>query len=605
MPIRRVGYTTPDAETTTLLATSDYFAVAAVVVTNKNALEVTSTIYIDPAESGGAESSRIYLASNISVGAGQSYETFRFAVNVGDKVRVAASRTGVSFSMNSAYETDGRANVTYGPQGPDSPQVGDIWVDSNNNSVYFRILNQWREIVTIADAGPTGPTGAVGGQGATGEKGDTGAGVFIKGQYNTEEDLLEGQVGGTTGDGYIVQGDLYIWDPANLTWINSGPIVGATGPAGVKGDDGSSGQDGPTGATGPSGGPTGPIGPTGPTGAQGLRGIQGTQGELGPTGPSGPVGFTYRGAWLSSSNYVESNVVTYLGATWYTPTFENVSGVGNFPGSSTSNWQILALAGVVGPTGPTGATGLTGATGAIGPVGLTWRTAWQELSAYVRGDAVSFNGGAYYATSSLNVSGVQYFPTAAGANWSLIIEKGATGPTGPQGVRGLQGIVGPTGPQGLSINFRGTVATQSDLPASGNTLNDAYITLDTKNAFVWNGSIFQNIGPIVGPKGDQGEQGVTGPTGSVGATGPQGPQGVQGELGPTGSQGVQGPTGSTGPTGIVSTAQTPLSISGAGEVSITSGYVYYVDGAAYRKVYVKSGTVGPSSAQLGDVWISY
>ncbi len=59
MPIRRVGYTTPVANTTTLLATFDFFAVEAVVVANRNALDVSSTVYIDPAESGGAESARI------------------------------------------------------------------------------------------------------------------------------------------------------------------------------------------------------------------------------------------------------------------------------------------------------------------------------------------------------------------------------------------------------------------------------------------------------------------------------------------------------------------------------------------------------------------
>ena len=605
MPIRRVGYTTPAANTTTLLATSDFFAVAAVVVANRNALDVSSTVYIDPAESGGAESARIYLASNINVGAGQSYETFRFAVNVGDKVRVLTDRSNVSFSMNSAYETEGRANITYGPAEPDSPQVGDVWVSSLNNSVYFRILNQWRELLTVADAGPTGPTGPAGALGPLGEKGDPGAGVFIKGQYNSAEELETAIPGGVVGDGYIVEGNLYIWDQETLSWVDSGPIVGPTGPDGVAGNVGADGAAGATGPTGPSGGPTGPIGVTGPTGAQGIRGIQGSQGELGPTGPTGPVGLIYRGAWANNVNYVERNVVTYAGATYYTDTFVNVTGVGFFPGSGSSNWQLLSAAGTVGATGPTGAQGITGLTGAIGPVGLVWRTAWSELSAYNKGDAVSFNGGAHYATSSLNVSGVQYFPGATGANWSLIIEKGATGPTGPQGVRGLQGIVGPTGPQGLSINFRGTVATEADLPAGPNTLNDAYITLDTKNAYVWNGSIFQNIGPIVGPQGDQGLQGVTGPTGSVGATGPQGPQGVQGELGPTGSTGPQGIQGSTGPTGVVATASTPLSINASGDISITNGYVYYVDGTAYRKVYVKSGTVGPTNPSLGDVWISY
>jgi hypothetical protein len=118
------------------------------------------------------------------------------------------------------------------------------------------------------------------------------------------------------------------------------------------------------------------------------------------------------------------------------------------------------------------------------------------------------------------------------ASWNLVLGSGEVGP------------IGPTGAQGTSITVKGSVATVGDLPATGNSLNDAYIVSSTGNLYVWNGSIWVNAGPIVGPTGPQGN---LGPTGPQGITGPQstvlGPTGPQGDLGPTGPQGNVGATG--------------------------------------------------------------
>lgn len=516
MPVRRIGSVTPVIATDTLLATSDFFCVASVIVANTNNLDAKTEIYIAPEEGGGSLASRIYIASKLNVGPGQSYETFRFALNVGDKVYVEASRGGVGFSLTIAYETDGRANVTYSPTEPDSPQIGDIWVNSNNDLVQIRTTNSWRTIATAAPVGPTGPTGAQGEQGLQGAAGTPGAGIFIKGQFDSLEDLqLEFPVG-DIGDAYLIQGDLYVWDELNSEWDDLGPLVGPTGPQGEPGEIGAAGATGDTGPTGPSGGPTGPTGPSGPTGAQGIRGIQGVQGELGPTGPTGPVGFIWRGEWVDSGNYLARSVVTFDGKTWFTDTFEDVSGVGFSPGSVTSNWNLLADSGEIGPTGATGSTGETGPTGNTGERGLVWRGAWSALTAYAIGDAVSYLGSSYVAPSTQGVSGSQNIPGTAGVNWALLAQKGDQGIQGVQGVRGLQGVTGPTGSQGTSINFVGTVNTQSELPTTGNQVNDAYIALDTTNAFVWGGSSWSNIGPIQGPRGFTGETGPTGPTGPRG-----------------------------------------------------------------------------------------
>jgi len=126
------------------------------------------------------------------------------------------------------------------------------------------------------------------------------------------------------------------------------------------------------------------------------------------------------------------------------------------------------------------------------------------------------------------------------------------------------GIVGPTGPQGVSLNVLGSVPTVGDLPATGNTANDAYIVQADGELYVWNES-WSSVGQIVGPTGP------TGPTGPVGLTGPTGPTGAPGDAstvaGPTGPQGdastVAGPTGPTGAPGDASTVAGPTGPTGA------------------------------------------
>src|SRR4029077_4320198 len=113
------------------------------------------------------------------------------------------------------------------------------------------------------------------------------------------------------------------------------------------------------------------------------------------------------------------------------------------------------------------------------------------------------------------------------------------------------------------VVIKGSVATYSALPTTGNTLGDLWIALDTSHGWVWSaGNVWSDVGPIQGPAGPtgatgpQGPQGNTGAQGAPGATGTQGPKGDTGATGAQGSQGIQGDTGATGPAG-------PQGISGA------------------------------------------
>jgi len=117
-------------------------------------------------------------------------------------------------------------------------------------------------------------------------------------------------------------------------------------------------------------------------------------------------------------------------------------------------------------------------------------------------------------------------------------QKGEKGDRGTQGDQGIQGIQGVRGQDGTSIRLVGVHADDSDLPDSGNAVGDMRITADTGDGWVWNGSIWVNVGQLRGPPGPQGDQGP--------ANGPPGPAGAQGEPGPRGAQGLPGPQGPPG-----------------------------------------------------------
>jgi hypothetical protein len=300
MPVKRLGVASPAAYTNafTLLATADVACVASVIIANKGNVELNATVYVEPVESPGNPSNYVYIVNSLVVGVGQSFETFRFAMTVGDKIYVAASTANASFSATAAYESTGRSNIVYQSTQPGFPQVGDIWVNSSTNAVGLYTGSGFNTVATIAPTGPTGPTGPQGSLGVTGPTGPDGSGISVLGSYATIELLEADNPTGQIGDAYIVVSDLYIWSDLNSEWFNAGAFVGPSGPTGPTGPSvtGPTGPTGGAGPTGPSGGPTGPTGASGATGATGATGASVT-GPTGPTGaastvtgPTGPTG---------------------------------------------------------------------------------------------------------------------------------------------------------------------------------------------------------------------------------------------------------------------------------------------------------------------------
>ncbi len=354
MPILRLGLVNPAANTDVALYNANANYLASVVVANKaiNATPVTKvSIWIVPSNAIQA-SQYAYIAFNITLEVGQSFETFRFALNNGDSVYVRTTVAQASFSINGVAQEDsaqpeniaqtftnkvirGDNNTLYLESGttaqrPASAEVGYVRFNTETDTLEVKTTSGWEEVGTGAGSGATGPTGPAGDTGPTGPTGPS-----VTGPTGPT-----GPEGGPTG-------------PTGPTGSQgpTGPEGGPTGPTGATGD---TGPTGPTGATGDSvTGPTGATGDTGPTGPEG--------GPTGPTGPTGAAGDT---------------------------------------GPTGPTGEAGAASTVTGPTGATGDTGPTGPTGATGDSGSATFSGTTDATAA----AITIDEVAYSAIARLTVT---------------------------------------------------------------------------------------------------------------------------------------------------------------------------------------------------------
>jgi len=174
-------------------------------------------------------------------------------------------------------------------------------------------------------------------------------------------------------------------------------------------------------------------------------------------------------------------------------------------------------------------------------------------------DPVPFEGAVVYADNGE----LRY---SDGTAWLPL----GTGPQGTQGTTGIQGFQGVQGDYGPGFTIIGSIAGPGDqsslntaFPAA--TVGDGVIDQSDDTLWIYDGSVWVNIGSfrgVQGLQGVQGVQGVQGPIGNEGIQGErgfrgfqgergvQGVQGIQGDLGIQGIQGRRGPQGVQGTTGI-------------------------------------------------------
>lgn len=83
--------------------------------------------------------------------------------------------------------------------------------------------------------GIPGEKGEKGDKGDKGDKGNDGTSISIKGSVDSEDML---PASGLPGDGWLIQGELFVWNEEGSNWVNVGNIKGEKGDKGDKGDVG-------------------------------------------------------------------------------------------------------------------------------------------------------------------------------------------------------------------------------------------------------------------------------------------------------------------------------------------------------------------------------
>ena len=292
MAITRLGVGRPAANATGVLATFTAPHLVSVIVTNLS-IATSPELKVEVWTQSEADPDPLnypFIAKNLVVGVGQSFETFRFAVSTGDTVYVKATTGDASFTCVGIEQTDspliedavqeftnkvirGTNNVIYLDQGstvnrPTDVEAGYVFFNTELQLYEVRTLDGWTRLGAGID-GAVGPEGARGAEGAAGPTGPTGpqaTSVNMQGLVALISDL-SAISDPATNDAYYVSetSTIYVWN--GTTWTNIGPIQGPTGPTGATGDPGPEGAastvEGPVGPQGAQG-PTGPTGPTGP-----------------------------------------------------------------------------------------------------------------------------------------------------------------------------------------------------------------------------------------------------------------------------------------------------------------------------------------------------
>lgn len=154
MPVARFGNAQPVASVDTLLHTVTRSALFSVVAVNlSGATKITA--YIIPNTQEANPDRWIYFGNQIPITSRNTFETFKTAVNVGDKVFVKSESGNVTFFANGIFDTTGNTDVNVG-QEPNSPQIGTLWIDPSYtpDRVFYWNGSEW---IDVGLEGPTGP----------------------------------------------------------------------------------------------------------------------------------------------------------------------------------------------------------------------------------------------------------------------------------------------------------------------------------------------------------------------------------------------------------------------------------------------------------------
>ncbi|NKB40246.1 MAG: hypothetical protein GKR86_04175, partial [Ilumatobacter sp.] len=171
--------------------------------------------------------------------------------------------TGPQGPVGTGIAAKGSIKPEVGPPTDKDPDIGDVWIDVNDDAWVWTEDDGWENVGKISGpAGTDGTNGQDGAQGPEGPQGPVGTGIAAKGSLD--------YVGPPTDKDNPASGDVWI-DTADDAWVwtDEGEWDNVGNIAGPPGKDGATGSKGDQGDTGPQGLP-GADGADGPAGDNGI-----------------------------------------------------------------------------------------------------------------------------------------------------------------------------------------------------------------------------------------------------------------------------------------------------------------------------------------------
>ena len=104
MAVTRMGVANPASNTATSIFTADAAYLCSVIATNKGSAASTVRAWVVP-NGSVSTADHAYMLYNVALPISNGIESHRFAISLGDTVRVSASTADVSFSLNGIYDS--------------------------------------------------------------------------------------------------------------------------------------------------------------------------------------------------------------------------------------------------------------------------------------------------------------------------------------------------------------------------------------------------------------------------------------------------------------------------------------------------------------------
>jgi hypothetical protein len=174
MAIIRLGVVNPSANVATIASTVSNAHLVSVIIANKSTSAspvMKANVWVAP-QGASTAAQYAYICSNLIVGTGQSFETFRFALNPNDVLYVQTNIDEASFSVygllqsedvgpGDAYQTfrnktiRGNANVLYVDKGTtaqrdNTTEVGYIRFNTDLNNgdgaLEVKTVSAWKQV---------------------------------------------------------------------------------------------------------------------------------------------------------------------------------------------------------------------------------------------------------------------------------------------------------------------------------------------------------------------------------------------------------------------------------------------------------------------------